>query len=111
MANQLQEKFRGINTVLMGVINVAVAKLLDCENDQAKHCFTTSAWTGARKLAELLPSLPKPFYIPVKSCVDACAEAMKEMPKPDTTKEKYPVAAESLTLLAGELDKLRESNT
>ena len=69
------------------------------------------AWAGARKLAKLLPSLSEPFLIPVKSCVDACAEAMEQMPKPDTAHVKYPVAAERLTILAMELDTLRKSDT
>lgn len=105
------EDFRKINAVLMEVIKAALAYLISHDGRPKNHCLQESAWDGIEKLEKVSDSLSEPFRSPVSICLNECTNARMKMPTTSIDKDEFPVAAESLIALSGQIDQIRESDS
>lgn len=109
--SRAKKDFQKINKVLMGVINRALAYFVHHDDCYKKFCLQLSAWDGIEELKKMDASFSEPFFTPVISCLQECAEARKTMPDINIRfKEEFPVAARSLIELSQQLDRIIESD-
>lgn len=107
---KMEKDFQKINTVLIGVIREAAIYLIHHDSCCKKYCLQTSAWDAVKKLEKLMPSLSEPLFSLVKTCLSKCIRAKKQMFSVNISFKEYPVAADSLTKLAKQLDQIVKSN-
>lgn len=107
---KLKKDFQILNGLMMDVLKTALNYWTFHDPCYKKYCLQSASWEGVKDLKKKVPQLSEPFHKLAKECVDICAKAKAEMPSLNIHYDQFPVAAESMTLLAKHIDKIVKAN-
>jgi hypothetical protein len=109
VTNKVQHDYQRVNRILWNVLERAYSYLRYHDPWFKKDSLKTSAWEGIEELQALRPKLSEPFLSAVGTILDRVDAAKIDPGHVNVQDEQFPLAAEWLTELAGQVDRIARS--